>query len=94
VPASSLDDLANDPDVAYVTPDRPIKPTFDNITNGTISASYMNSEGWIGTGVGVAIIDSGVVDLPDFHTGSRDRIVTSSPLLAARRPISTATAHT
>jgi serine protease AprX len=35
----------------------------------------MNGEGYVGTGVGVAVIDSGIVDLPDFHTGSTDRIV-------------------
>jgi len=79
VPASALAALADDPEVAYVTPDRAISPTFDpapdNITNGTISASYETSKGWIGTGVGVAIIDSGIVDLPDFHTGSTSRIV-------------------
>ncbi len=75
VPASALDTLANDPDVSYITPNRAISPTFDNITNGTIDAAYMNSEGYIGTGIGVAIVDSGIVDLPDFHTGSTDRIV-------------------
>jgi serine protease AprX len=75
VPSSALATLAEDPDVAYITPNRPIKPTFDNITNGTIDAGYMNGEGYVGTGVGVAIIDSGIVDLPDFHTGSTDRIV-------------------
>ena len=42
VPASALDALANDPDVAYVTPNRAINPMFDKITNGTIDASYMN----------------------------------------------------
>ena len=36
LPESALDTLASDPDVAYITPDRAIKPTFDNITNGTI----------------------------------------------------------
>ncbi len=75
VPASALAALADDPEVAYITPNRAIGPTFDNITNGTIAASSMNSEGWIGTGIGVAVIDSGIVDLPDFHTGSTDRIV-------------------
>jgi hypothetical protein len=31
VPQSSLQTLANDPDVAYITPNRAIKPTFDQI---------------------------------------------------------------
>ncbi len=37
VPALALATLADDPDVAYITPNRPVSPTFDNITNGTIS---------------------------------------------------------
>jgi hypothetical protein len=75
VPASAVDALAEDPDVAYITPNRAISPTFDSITNGTIGASYETSKGYNGAGVGVAVIDSGIVDLPDFHTGATSRIV-------------------
>lgn len=77
IPASRIADLANDPDVAYVSPNRPLKAMFDQITDGTVFSSWANARGNTGAGVGVAIIDSGIVDLPDFHTGSTDRIVYS-----------------
>jgi len=63
VPASALQTLANDPDVAYITPDRAIQPSFDQITDGTVYSNVVNSAGYNGAGVGVAIIDSGIVDL-------------------------------
>src|SRR5882724_5029509 len=32
IPANMLDDLASDPDVAFVSPDRPLHGTLDNTT--------------------------------------------------------------
>jgi serine protease AprX len=75
VPKSALQTLANDPDVAYISPNRSIGAPFDQITDGTVHSDWANSNGQTGAGIGVAIIDSGIVDLPDFHTGSTDRIV-------------------
>jgi serine protease AprX len=72
---SALAALANDPDVAYITPNRSIKAMFDQITDGTVHSDWANSTGQTGAGIGVAIIDSGIVELPDFQTGAASRIV-------------------
>jgi hypothetical protein len=81
IPASRIAELAESPDVAYISPNRPLKAMFDQITDGTVYSSWANSNGFTGAGVGVAIIDSGIVDLPDFHSGSTDRIVYSQSFI-------------
>ena len=52
-------DLSSDPNVYYVSPDRQLTGTLD-ITRQAVNASAAQLAGWIGTGVGVAVIDSGV----------------------------------
>ncbi len=59
LPASALHDLANDPDVAFISPDRPLSFKLD-YTAAAINASYAWNAGYIGTGIGVAVVDSGV----------------------------------
>ncbi len=75
VPASALKLLANDPDVAYISPNRPLKAmgtatattnTLDYHTD-TVNAPYAWGLGLDGTGIGVAIIDSGIYDMSDLH---------------------------
>ena len=66
---SELEDLATDPDVAYITPDRGLKAHLE-YAQPTLGADMSYSNGWDGTGVGVAVIDSGVNDHPDF----KDRV--------------------
>jgi serine protease AprX len=65
VPTSALDDLAADSDVKYISPDREVKASdiYINDASGAVAAQ---SYGWKGTGVGVAVIDSGVSLAPDF----------------------------
>jgi serine protease AprX len=79
VPRASLEALSADPDVAYVTPNRTIQasfePVFDQITDQTVHSDWANSMGQTGAGIGIAVIDSGIADLPDFHNGSTSRIV-------------------
>jgi len=75
VPNSSLQTLAADPNVKYISPNRQLKAAFDQITDGTVGSTYANSIGQTGAGIGVAIIDSGVANLPDFYTGGTSRIV-------------------
>ena len=76
VPVSALGSLASDPDVAYVTPNRALQGTFDNITAGTVnSVTDGYSLGMTGVGVGIALIDSGVTELGDFEDGASWRQV-------------------
>ena len=76
LPASALETLMGDPDVVYITPDRPVAASLnygEPAVNGNISLQY----GWDGTGVGIAVIDSGITDHPDLKVpkSSKSRIV-------------------
>ena len=75
VPAASLQDLANDPDVTYVSPDRPLSPasvvwgggsTTTDFYDQAVNAPYAWSSGENGSGIGVAVIDSGINSLNDI----------------------------
>src|ERR1035438_5698946 len=76
LPASALASLENDPDVAYVSPDRPVAATLD-YANPAITPNIARQYGWDGTGVTVAVIDSGIMDNhPDLQTsGGASRVV-------------------
>src|SRR5215471_17383676 len=75
VPAGRLADLANDPDVAFVSLDHPVK-AFDDYTDTTINANSFWNLGYDGTGIGVAVIDSGVNDThTDLGNGSSSRVL-------------------
>src|ERR1035441_10663471 len=77
-PAARLQDVASDPDVDYITPDRRVQGMLDYAeptTNANIALQY----GWDGTGVTVAVIDSGIIDVhPDlFDSSGKSRVVYS-----------------
>jgi serine protease AprX len=72
IPGSALSDLANDPDVAFIAPDRPVHSKLD-YTAAAVNAAAAWSSNLTGAGVGVALIDSGVNPNADFN--SRARIV-------------------
>src|ERR1019366_8742797 len=75
LPASALASLENDPDVAYVSPARPVAATLD-YANPAINANIARQYGWDGTGVTVAVIDSGIMDShPDVRTNGQSRVV-------------------
>jgi len=59
VPASALADLANQPEVVYISPNRPVQSLLD-IANPTVNANLARAAGYTGTGIGIALIDSGV----------------------------------
>src|SRR5947209_2228261 len=59
VPASVLNDLAGDPDVVYVSPDRALRGMLD-YANPTVNANLARQANFDGSGVGVAIVDSGI----------------------------------
>jgi serine protease AprX len=74
VPASALAYLAADPEVVYVSPDRVVHgaaisspaPLLDYHTDAA-NAPAAWAQGLDGTGIGVAVIDSGISDIPDLH---------------------------
>ncbi len=57
--ADAARDLANDSEVAYISPDRPVHAKLD-YTAAAINASAAWNAGWNGNGIGVAVIDSGI----------------------------------
>jgi serine protease AprX len=68
VPAWTLNNLSQDSDVAYISPDRQVNAKLD-YTAAAVNASYLWSRGYTGTGIGVAVIDSGMNasgDLTEF----------------------------
>lgn len=86
VPARALDDLAGDPDVERIVPDR--------VVTGNLYNAMASVQGWSvdhilpaynrGTGIGIAYIDSGAdLSHPDFtqYLSSRSRIVYSESFI-------------
>jgi len=77
VKKDALEDLANDPDVTYISPNRPLASTA--VANDYYDQAVLAPYGWglayDGTGVGVAVIDSGITNNGDLtqdnFTGSR-----------------------
>src|SRR3989454_10897541 len=62
LPVNALEAVADDPDVVYISPDRPLSgaSTLD-YTPETVNAPVAwNTYGLDGTGIGVALIDSGI----------------------------------
>jgi serine protease AprX len=85
VPVSMLAVLAKNPNVAYITPDRPVSLTASNedyttAVEADVAAAQFAEDG---TGVGVAVIDSGVADHADLHNASgTSRVVYSQSFVA------------
>ncbi len=79
VPVSMLAELAKDPNVAYITPDRPVHLSASNedyttaIERDLAAAQFA----YDGTGIGVAVIDSGIADHGDLHKGGASHVVYS-----------------
>src|SRR5271156_2546521 len=65
VPASRIAELAADKDVEYISPNRKLTSKLFN-TTGAVNASAAWNLGLDGTGVGVALIDSGVNVVSDL----------------------------
>jgi serine protease AprX len=77
VKGSALKALTKDPDVAYVSPDRTVRATatVTDYYDQAVLAPYAWSKNLSGSGIGVAVIDSGISNGKDFTrangTGSR-----------------------
>jgi serine protease AprX len=76
--ATQIQTIVLDPNVKYVSPNRVTKGSLD-ITTATVNANVAWGLGYTGTGVGVAVIDSGVYAHDDLKTatGTASRIVYS-----------------
>jgi len=83
VPTEALDALAGDPDVAYITPNRPVKGSLDHVVSA-VNADLAYASGWDGTGVGIAVIDSGVSSVYDLNADDNQssRLVYSQSFVA------------
>jgi serine protease AprX len=87
VPVSMLAELAKDPNVAYITPDRKLTMTanpateeFATAVEADVAASQYALDG---TGIGVAVIDSGIAAHPDLNDASGvSRVVYSQSFVA------------
>ena len=76
VPPAALTGLAEQPRVLRITADRKVQPRLD-YTAAAVGAAAAWSSGLTGSGVAVAVVDSGITPDPDFTTGSGNRIVYS-----------------
>ena len=65
LPAASVTTLSNKPNVTYISVDRSLGAALDYSANG-VNAPVAWNGGWDGTGIGVAVIDSGIYSHPDL----------------------------
>ncbi|HEY6988229.1 MAG TPA: S8 family serine peptidase, partial [Bryobacteraceae bacterium] len=75
VSVGSLEALAADPDVASIVPDRKVHMLLDNTAAAVHAAVAWNNYGLDGSGIGVAVIDSGISDHSDLQGANGIRIV-------------------
>jgi len=75
--------LASNPQVTYMSPNRALSGTLD-VTTQTVGANAAWQSGWTGTGIGVAVVDSGIYAHDDLQTssGTGSRIVYSQSFVA------------
>ncbi|MBB6142626.1 serine protease AprX [Silvibacterium bohemicum] len=72
VPQSALSQIAADPNVVYISLDRPVASreavtiTAPDYTTQPINAPAVWQSGYLGTNIGVAVIDSGITPTPDL----------------------------
>src|SRR2546428_1044974 len=67
VPARKLEGLSENPRVVYISPDRQVGASLD-LTAAAVNASVAWQSGFVGKGIGVAVIDSGISNHDDLKT--------------------------
>src|SRR6266851_2212886 len=65
VKGGSLSSLASHSGVAYISLDRPVRAAMD-VSIASVKGGYAQALGLDGSGIGVAVIDSGVTNIPDL----------------------------
>ncbi|HSY64252.1 MAG TPA: S8 family serine peptidase [Terriglobales bacterium] len=80
LPVSALAKLEKDSDVVYVSPDRKVtlKDNSYEVFASAVEADIADQQYDLdGTGIGVAVIDSGIADHVDLHNANGSRVVYS-----------------
>ncbi len=65
LPAVVVSILALDPSIAYISPDRAVVGTLD-LTTAAVNADVAFQAGYTGSGIGIAIVDSGIYPHADL----------------------------
>src|SRR5215471_17473870 len=84
VKAGDIASLATHSNVAYVSPDRKLRGALDHVVSA-VNADLAYANGWNGTGIGVAVLDSGVNSIYDLNSDGNtnpSRIVYSQSFVA------------
>src|SRR5947207_7949253 len=80
ISARELQELADDPEIVHISADHSLRGAATAATldyyDATVNAPSAWQIGLNGTGIGVAVIDSGIIDIPDLH-GQAYRVVYS-----------------
>ena len=81
IPAGELEELARDPEVVHISLDHRLQSAGTAPASAFLDyydAAVNAQAGWLlglnGSGIGVAVIDSGITDVPDLH-GQKYRVV-------------------
>src|SRR5689334_2880583 len=69
MPVAALKGLAQDSHVTYISLDRSVGKSLDHVAQA-VNADIAWSYGFDGSGVGIAIVDSGVYNHPDFNSAT------------------------
>lgn len=69
--------LTADPEVVYISPDRALRGSLDDIAAGVTSDNVIYNWGITGAGIGIAVIDSGISAHADLHPGTNGTVVYS-----------------
>ena len=77
IPASEIDDFSDDPEVTFITPDRSLAGSLDLTSQAVNATSVWDQYGVNGSGIGIAVIDSGIDPHSDLNQrdSGRSRIV-------------------
>jgi serine protease AprX len=94
LPLREVEALESDPSVLYISPDRKVTTQYNNSSSlpdmvaSTVNATSAWRWGLDGSGIGVAIIDSGVTQKDDLMTanGAASRIVYSQSFVPGQDP--------
>jgi serine protease AprX len=69
MPSDAIENLAKDPEVAHISPDRKLKGLLD-LSAAPVNASAAWQAGFTGTGIGISIIDRGISSRADLNNSN------------------------